>query len=81
MKMAESIKLLANTVSFTAANTVFGAVAALITVASPTLITQARANNEIIGSVVLDKGSYIIRKARTDTFAANVAVNATAVAL
>ena len=78
--MADSVKLLSNTAAFTAANTVYGAVAALITVSGPTLITQ-RANSVVIATVVLDRGSYVIRKARTDTFEANVSINATSVAL
>lgn len=82
MEMADSVKLLSNTAAFsTSANDVFGAVAALITVSGPTLISQINNANTTIATVVLDKGSYIIRKAPSDVFTANVTINATAVAL
>lgn len=80
--MADSTKLLSNTCSFsTSANTVFNAGSALVTVTDITLITQRNASNAVIGSVVLEKGSYILRKGRDETFEANATIYATKVAL
>lgn len=79
--MAESVKLLSNTASFTTANTVFNAGSVILTVTELTLVTQRSNTNVVLASVVLDKGSYILRKGRDDTLEANVVVYASKVAV
>lgn len=78
--MPDAIKLLSNTISFTAANTVFNAGTLVVYTTATTLITQKNANNVTVGSIILDKGSYVFRKTRTDTFEANVAISCSSIA-
>lgn len=80
--MFPSVKLLSNSVSFsTSANTVFDAGSVLATVSNTTLITQKSNTAVVLGSVVLERGSYILRKGRTDTLEANVTIFASKVAI
>lgn len=76
-----AIKLLANTVSFTTANTVNTAgFVSITTGAVATLVTQRDSANNVLGSIVLPPNTIVsIRKTASDTLEANNTISCTQV--